>query len=144
MTRLLETKHLPTTDVSASVSVKRGDLAIDDPGRKSTSVSGDDLLKVLEALANPHRLKIIALLRGRRVHVSLLAREAKISRPLLYMHLRRLEQAGLVTSNLTLSSDGKALNVYELTPFALHLDAESIAEAVKTLTAKQSAKEDPQ
>ena len=53
---------------------------------------------MLEALANPHRLQIIALLCDRRIHVSQLAREVRISRPLLYLHLKRLEQAGLVTS----------------------------------------------
>ncbi len=92
------------------------------------------MLKILEALANPHRLRIIALLTGRRIHVSQLAREVMISRPLLYMHLKRLEKAGLVTSKLELSEDGKAMNYYEVKPFALYLNPESITEAVKTLT----------
>jgi len=102
------------------------------------SPCGDDLIKVLEALANPHRLRIIALLAGKRIHVSQLAREVMISRPLLYMHLKRLENAGLVASQIELSEDGKAMNYYEVTPFALQLSPESIAEAVKTLTIKKS------
>jgi AraC-like DNA-binding protein len=65
----------------------------DEKVSRSASPPGDQLIKILEALANPHRLKIIALLKGRRIHVSQLAREAKISRPLLYMHLKRLEAA---------------------------------------------------
>ncbi len=93
---------------------------------------------MLEALANPHRLRIIALLKDRRIHVSQLAREAKISRPLLYMHLKRLEAAGLVTSKLELAEDGKAMNYYEVIPFTIHLNPESIAEAVKTLTIKKA------
>ena len=92
---------------------------------------------MLEALANPHRLKIIALLAGRRIHVSQLAREVMISRPLLYMHLKRLENAGLVTSKMELSQDGKAMNYYEVIPFALHLSPENIAEAANTLTFKK-------
>lgn len=96
------------------------------------------MLVILEAMANPHRLKIIALLSGRRIHVSQLAREVMISRPLLYMHLKRLENAGLVTSKMELSEDGKAMNYYELTPFALDISSESIAEAVKTLTIKNT------
>ncbi|HPZ44108.1 MAG TPA: winged helix-turn-helix domain-containing protein [Bacillota bacterium] len=96
------------------------------------------MLKILEALANPHRLQIIALLKGRRIHVSQLAREASMSRPLLYMHLKRLEAAKLVSSKMELSSNGKAMNYYELTPFDLRLSPESIAEAVKTLTIKKS------
>ncbi len=95
------------------------------------------MIKILEALANPHRLRIIALLADRRIHVSQLAREVKISRPLLYMHLKRLENAGLVTSQMELSEDGKAMNYYEATPFAIQLSPESIAEAVKTLTIKK-------
>ncbi len=102
------------------------------------SPAGDDLIKVLEALANPHRLRIIALLAGKRIHVSQLAREVMISRPLLYMHLKRLENAGLVTSKMELSEDGKAMNYYEVTLFAFHLSPESIAEAVKTLTIKKT------
>ncbi|MEL7567800.1 MAG: winged helix-turn-helix domain-containing protein [Dehalobacterium sp.] len=89
-------------------------------------------------MANPHRLKIIALLVGRRIHVSQLAREVMISRPLLYMHLKRLESAGLVTSQLELSEDGKAMNYYEIKPFALYLSPDSITEAVKTLTSTKS------
>jgi predicted transcriptional regulator len=92
---------------------------------------------MLEALANPHRLKIIALLTGRRIHVSQLAREVMISRPLLYMHLKRLENAGLVTSKMELSEDGKAMNYYQLAAFTLYLSPESISEAVKTLTVKK-------
>ncbi|WP_274377128.1 ArsR/SmtB family transcription factor [Desulfofalx alkaliphila] len=89
-------------------------------------------------MANPHRLRILALLNGRRIHVSQLAREAMISRPLLYMHLKRLEKAGLVTSKLELSEDGKAMNYFELLPFALKLTPETITGAVKTLTLKEA------
>jgi DNA-binding transcriptional ArsR family regulator len=102
------------------------------------SYTGDELLKILEALANPHRLKILALLSGRRIHVSQLAREIMISRPLLYMHLKRLEGAGLVTSKMELSEDGKAMNYYETVPFALQISPENITEAVKTLTIKKT------
>lgn len=101
-------------------------------------LSGDDLLKALEALANPHRLKIIALLNGRRVHVSQLAREAQISRPLLYMHLKRLQEAGLVCSQMELSEDGKAMNYYELIPFSIALNPASITETSKFLTFKKT------
>jgi len=104
---------------------------------KQTPLSGDQLLKILEALANPHRLKIIALLKGRRVHVSQLAREAQISRPLLYMHLKRLQEAGLVTSKMELSEDGKAMNYFELVTFLIKLSPTSIFEAVDTLTYKK-------
>jgi DNA-binding transcriptional ArsR family regulator len=87
---------------------------------------------VLIAVANPLRLRVVAELSGGRVHVSELARRLGISRPLLYMHLDRLEKAGLVTGQLELSEDGKAMKYYDLAPFELRLDAQSITHAVRT------------
>ena len=100
-----------------------------------SALSGDALLSVLSALANPHRLRIIGALATGRNYVSQLARELRISRPLLHMHLRRLEAAGLVQGTLTLSEeDGKALRYFEVAPFVLQLTPQRIAEAVQTLT----------
>jgi DNA-binding transcriptional ArsR family regulator len=82
-------------------------------------------------VANPLRLRVIAELSGGRVHVSELARRLGISRPLLYMHLDRLEKAGFVTGHLELSEDGKAMKYFELTPFELQLNAEIITETVR-------------
>ncbi|MCE3264153.1 MAG: transcriptional regulator [Pseudoduganella sp.] len=91
-----------------------------------------NLLPVLEALANPHRLRIIAALeKDGRNYVSQLARDVGISRPLLHLHLAKLEAAGLVTSQHELSSDGKALNYFEVVNFSLTLDPASIAEAAR-------------
>ena len=98
------------------------------------SSSGERLLAVLAALANAHRLRIIAALSANgRTYVSQLAREVGISRPLLHLHLQKLQEAGLVTSRLELSKDGKALNYFELADFAIALTPAAIADAVKTL-----------
>jgi len=100
-------------------------------------VEGDRLLALLAALANPHRLRIIAALTaGGRNYVSQLAREIGISRPLLHLHLQKLEEAGLVTSKLELSRDGKALNYFEVSDFGFDLTPAAITEAAKSLTAK--------
>jgi DNA-binding transcriptional ArsR family regulator len=96
--------------------------------------SGDELLRILAALANPQRLRIMAALAGGRNYVSQLARELGISRPLLYLHLQRLEAAGLVTGALELSAEGKAMKYFEITPFLLQLTPAAIAEAAKTLS----------
>ncbi|GAA4935053.1 ArsR family transcriptional regulator [Nonomuraea thailandensis] len=96
--------------------------------------TGDDLVEMLAALANPLRLRIIARLAAGRDYVSHLAREIGVSRPLLHMHLRRLEAAGLIAGSLELSDDGKAMKYYEVTDFSLHLTAAALAEAAKTLT----------
>ena len=98
------------------------------------SLNGSQLLAALSALAMPHRLRIIAALAsGGRNYVSQLAREVGISRPLLHLHLQKLQEAGLVTSKLELSSDGKALNYFEVTSFNIALTPATIAKAVKTL-----------
>jgi len=104
---------------------------------KVASLSGDELLGILAALANPHRLRIIAALEsGGRNYVSQLARDLGISRPLLHLHLQRLEEFGLVTSQLELSQDGKALNYFQARSFDFELTPAAIAKAVRSLTAK--------
>lgn len=101
---------------------------------KTKHSEGDLLLARLAALANPHRLRIIAALaNGGRNYVSQLARELGIGRPLLHLHLQKLEEAGLVTSQLELSQDGKALNYFEVAPFSLALTPASIAAAAASL-----------
>src|ERR1700742_3702458 len=101
------------------------------------ATEGDQLLATLAALANPHRMRVVAALaNGGRNYVSQLAREIGISRPLLHLHLQKLEDAGLVTGKLELSQDGKALNYFEVTDFVFHLTPAAVAEVAKTLTAK--------
>ncbi len=95
------------------------------------TLTSDELLTVLTAVANPHRLRIVAELRDGRVHVSELARRLGMSRPLLYMHLDKLEKAGLVAGQLELSADGKAMKYFELAPFDLQLNAETIIAALR-------------
>ena len=97
-------------------------------------IGGDELLGTLAALANPIRLRILAQLADGRDYVSHLAREIGVSRPLLHMHLQRLEKVGLVVGSLELSDDGKALKFYEVSHFDVHLTATTVAAAAKTLT----------
>jgi DNA-binding transcriptional ArsR family regulator len=102
---------------------------------KTNQLTGDALLAALAALASPHRLRILASLQSNgRNYVSQLAREIGISRPLLHLHLQKLEKAGLVTSQLELSPEGKALNFFEVSAFALTLTPAAIAHAALTLT----------
>jgi DNA-binding transcriptional ArsR family regulator len=95
--------------------------------------NGNEMLVILAALANPQRMRIVAALTGGRVYVSELARMLRISRPLLHMHLQRLEAAGLVSSTLELSSDGKAMRFFSLTPFDLRVTPETVAEAARAM-----------
>lgn len=100
---------------------------------------GDQLLALLQALASRPRLQILAVLAsGRRQYVSRLAREVNMSRPLLHLHLKKLEEAGLVASNLELSDEGKALNYFQVTDFSLILTPAVIADAAASLTTNPS------
>ncbi|MDJ1138046.1 ArsR/SmtB family transcription factor [Streptomyces iconiensis] len=99
--------------------------------------TGDELLKVLAALGNPHRMRIVAALAGNRNYVSRLAREIGMSRPLLHMHLQRLEAAGLVVGSLELSETGKAMKFFEVAPFFYELTPGAIATAAATLSDQQ-------
>ena len=102
-----------------------------------SELSGDALLTALAALANPHRLRVIAALSaGGRNYISRLARELGISRPLLHLHLAKLQEAGLVTSSLELSADGKALNWFEVVDFRLDLTPSAIAQLTPSLSRK--------
>ena len=96
--------------------------------------TGDELIVVFAALANPIRLRVVATLANGRDYVSHLAREIGVSRPLLHMHLQRLEAAGLIVGRLELSSDGKAMKYFELAELDLHLTAATLSAAVATLT----------
>jgi predicted transcriptional regulator len=97
-------------------------------------MTGDDLVELLAALANPIRLRIVARLAGGRQYVSQLAREIGVSRPLLHMHLQKLEAAGLVAGSLELSADGKAMKYFEVTDFDVRLTAAALADAAESLT----------
>ena len=88
-----------------------------------------ELALILTALSHPIRRQVVAALHDGRQYVSALARDLKISRPLLYMHLERLERAGLVSGSLELGSDGRAVKWYELRPFDVHVTAAAVAAA---------------
>ncbi len=104
------------------------------PTQMSEPPRGDALVEILSALANPVRLRILGTLAQGRDYVSNLARVVGISRPLLHMHLQRLEAAGLVVGTLELSADGKAMKFFELADIDLHLTADTLAAAARTLT----------
>ncbi|AWB90635.1 ArsR family transcriptional regulator [Salinibacterium hongtaonis] len=93
-------------------------------------MSADELSIKLTAISSAQRMRIIAMLAGERLHVSELARRVGMSRALLYMHLTKLEESGYVAGSLELSEDGKALKYFEVLPFTLTIDAETLVAAV--------------
>ncbi|MCZ7357662.1 MAG: winged helix-turn-helix domain-containing protein [Candidatus Methanoperedens sp.] len=58
------------------------------------------LSEILNALGNEVSLSIMAVLAEDECYVSELAKEVGVSRPLLYLHLKKLENAGLVESEI--------------------------------------------
>ncbi|MCY0941355.1 ArsR/SmtB family transcription factor [Streptomyces antarcticus] len=109
---------------------------------RAPSLDGSELVAVLATLANPHRLRVVAALSQRRNYVSQLARDLGLSRALLQAHLRKLEAVGLVSAQLELSSDGKAMKFYEVTPFVLYLTPATIEAAVPTLGSHDAVLQD--
>jgi DNA-binding transcriptional ArsR family regulator len=93
-------------------------------------LTSEELLASLTAIGHAQRLRIIAELSRGRVHISELARRLGLSRPLLYMHLERLEKANLVIGTLELSPDGKAMKYMELAPFELKVTAQTVIDAL--------------
>ena len=64
-----------------------------------------------------------------------LARQLGMSRPLLYLHLRKLELAGLIAGQLELSADGRAMKFYGVVPFDVRLVPAVFVKAANTLSA---------
>lgn len=95
--------------------------------------TGAALLAACSALANPHRLRILGALADGRQYVSLLARQLGMSRPLLHMHLQKLQSAGLVRGELELSEDGRAVKYFEAVPFALAITPQVVKASLPTL-----------
>ncbi|MFD7161865.1 ArsR/SmtB family transcription factor [Streptomyces violascens] len=106
-------------------------------------MTSEELLAVLAAVGHAQRLRVIIELSEGRMYVSELARRLGMSRPLLYMHLERLEKAGLVLGSLELSEDGKALKYFELAPFDLHVNVGTILAAAAEDAAAGLATETP-
>ena len=75
----------------------------------------EDYINIFDALSHPVRIKIIGILAEGLVN---------ISRPLLYMHLKKLETARLVTSAMEISESGKAMKYYALEDFNLQITKE--------------------
>jgi len=63
-------------------------------------VDRQKLARILDALGNENSLNIMSVLANGERYGSELAKEVGISRPLLYLHLKKLENAGLVESEI--------------------------------------------
>ena len=90
-----------------------------------------ELLNTANAFGNIHRLRIINELCQGRKYVSELSRTLKLSRPLIYLHLNKLEKANILKSNLEISDDGKTRKYYELNEFEFLITADVVKNALR-------------
>ena len=91
--------------------------------------------KLFDALSHPMRIKIVGILAHERKYVSELAKELHMSRPLLYMHLKKLEEAALVVGSYEISESGKTMRFFALRAFDIHLSHELMQVLSATIPA---------
>ncbi len=90
------------------------------------------LAEILDALGNEHSLTIMAVLARNECYVSELAKEVGISRPLLYLHLKKLENANLIESEIRhFEKPPYTKKFYRAKNFELILSLDKIKEIIK-------------
>jgi len=91
------------------------------------------MVEVLQVLANPIRLKIIAMLAERPMYAYEIAKKLKISYPLAHLHLSSLERAGLIKSEYSLSGEEapKVRRYYRVKDFDIRITPETIKKLVE-------------
>lgn len=92
------------------------------------------IVKIGEAISHPLRLKLLHMLSEREWYVYALAKELNVSRQVLYLHLKRLESAGFVESDIRLEADDmRAKKFFKLKDFDIAITIDNINELFLTL-----------
>lgn len=87
------------------------------------------IVEVGEALSHPVRLKLLYMLSKRERYVYELATDLGLSRQVVSLHLKRLEKAGFVESDLRLEdNDPRAKKFFKLKEFEVSLSIEDLKE----------------
>ncbi len=86
----------------------------------------EELAEVLQALANPVRLKMLALIAVRPRYAYELSKTLGLSYPLTHLHVTTLEKAGLVRSEIVPGPRPK--KVYRLADFRVEVSPEALKE----------------
>lgn len=93
----------------------------------------EEYIKIFDALSHPMRIKIAGILAVEKKYVSELAKIMQISRPLLYMHLKKLEEASLVNSHYEISASGKTMKYYELKTFSMVITSDLLRQLAQEI-----------
>lgn len=87
------------------------------------------IVEVGEALSHPVRLKLLYMLSERERYVYELATDLGLSRQVVNLHLKRLEKAGFVESDLRLeANDPRAKKFFKLKEFEVSFSMEDLKE----------------
>lgn len=78
----------------------------------SGEVELDKLIRALHMLANPTRLKMLALIAVKPRHAYELSKLLNLSYPLTHIHLRAMERAGLIEGSYI--EEARVKRVYQL------------------------------
>ncbi|RXA19976.1 transcriptional regulator [Methanosarcina sp. MSH10X1] len=85
------------------------------------------IVEIGEAISHPIRLKLLYLLAERERYVYELAKDLDLSRQVVNLHLKRLEKAGFVESDLRLDDDDmRAKKFFRLKTFEVSLSIEDL------------------
>nr|WP_321498766.1 ArsR family transcriptional regulator [uncultured Methanolobus sp.] len=85
------------------------------------------IITIGEAISHPVRLKLLYLLSERERYIYDLSKDLDLSRQVIQLHLKRLEKAGFVESDLRLEdNDNRAKKFYKLKEFDVELDIEDL------------------
>ena len=99
-------------------------------------MSAHELDRTLAALADPHRRRVVDLLRERPRRAGELAEDAKIAFPLMSRHLKRLRESGLVEEDR--DEFDSRVRIYRLRPQPM-ADLKLWLEETETLWSRQLA-----
>ncbi|WMW23144.1 winged helix-turn-helix domain-containing protein [Methanolobus mangrovi] len=87
------------------------------------------ITKIGEAISHPVRLKLLYLLSENERYVYELSKDLNLSRQVIQLHLKRLENAGFVESDLRLEDDdNRAKKFFKLKEFDFKLDIEDLVK----------------
>ncbi|ETA66990.1 MAG: ArsR family transcriptional regulator [Methanolobus sp.] len=87
------------------------------------------IITIGEAISHPVRLKLLYLLSERERYIYDLAKDLDLSRQVIQLHLKRLEKAGFVESDLRLEdNDNRAKKFYKLKEFDVDICLKDLDE----------------
>ncbi|MBP1908644.1 ArsR/SmtB family transcription factor [Methanolobus bombayensis] len=85
------------------------------------------IITIGEAISHPVRLKLLYLLSERERYIYDLSKELDLSRQVIQLHLKRLEKAGFVESDLRLEdNDNRAKKFYKLKEFDVEMGIDDL------------------